>query len=166
MTFRHRIATRDDLPQIVDIYNATIPSRAVTADLEPVSVESREAWFAEHTADRRPLWVVEQETRIAAWLSFSDFYGRPAYARTAELSVYIHEAFRRRGLGSYLLLQALRTAPNIGVDTLIGFVYGHNGASLALFQKHGFAQWGFLPRVTVLDGVERDVLIFGRRASS
>ena len=40
-----RHAERDDLPRIVEIYNATIPSREVTADTEPVSVESRIAWF-------------------------------------------------------------------------------------------------------------------------
>ena len=30
--FRHRIATLDDLPAIVAIYNSTIASREVTAD--------------------------------------------------------------------------------------------------------------------------------------
>jgi L-amino acid N-acyltransferase YncA len=44
----HREATRADLPSIVEIYNATIPSRMVTADLEPVSVESRVHWFEQH----------------------------------------------------------------------------------------------------------------------
>ena len=49
MAFADRIATREDLPQIVAIYNATIPSRAVTADLEPVSVQSRVEWFDPRT---------------------------------------------------------------------------------------------------------------------
>jgi phosphinothricin acetyltransferase len=35
--------------------------------------------------------------------------------------------------------------------------------SLALFRKFGFEQWAHLPRVAVLDGVERDLLILGRR---
>src|SRR6266850_4538040 len=100
---RYRTAIRSDLPQIVEIYNSTIPSRIATADTEPVSVESRVHWFEEHTPDRRPLWVVEDAGRVAAWLSFSNFYGRPAYAKTTEVSVYVHEAFRKRGFGSYLL---------------------------------------------------------------
>ena len=32
-----RLATLDDLPAIVAIYNSTIAGRMVTADLEPVS---------------------------------------------------------------------------------------------------------------------------------
>ena len=82
---------------------ATIPSRMVTADTEPVSVASRVPWFAEHKPDFRPSWVVEEGNAILAWLSFSSFYGRPAYAKTAELSIYVHEDHRNRGLGSYLL---------------------------------------------------------------
>ena len=164
MKFAQRVATREDLPQIVAIYNATIPSRAVTADLEPVSVASRVRWFEEHSPDFRPLWVVDAEGQVAGWLSFSSFYGRPAYNKTAELSVYVHAGFRKRGIASYLLAQALDRAPGLGIDTLLGFIFGHNLGSLALFEKFGFARWGELPKVARLDGVERDLIIVGRRA--
>ena len=79
MSLPYRDATFDDLPAIVAIYNSTVPSRQVTADLEPVSIESRHAWFHAHGPNTRPLWVVEEAGRVIAWLSFSDFYGRPAY---------------------------------------------------------------------------------------
>ena len=163
MSWAHRQAAREDLPAIVEIYNATIPSRMVTADLEPVSVDSRVGWFEQHKPDCRPLWVATHEGRIAGWLSFSTFYGRPAYNKTAELSVYVGEAFRHRGLGSYFLAQAIAHAPAIAVDRLIGFVYGHNHPSLELFARFGFAKWGELPGVTLLDDIERDVIILGRR---
>lgn len=164
MSFTHRLAARDDLARIVEIYNATIPSRRATADTEPVSVESRVKWFEDHTPDFRPLWVVEVDGRVAAWLSFSLFYGRPAYNRTAELSVYVDESYRSLGLGSYLLTQAIGQAPSLGLDTLLGFIFGHNQASLRLFEKYGFERWGELPRVALLDRVERDLVIVGRRA--
>ena len=135
----------------------------VTADTEPVSVESRVSWFEEHTPAFRPLWVVEVEGQIAAWLSFSSFYGRPAYHKTAELSAYVHQLFRRRGIGSYLLTQALAQAPVLKVDTLLGFIFGHNEPSLALFRRFGFSRWGELPKVAALDGIERDLIIVSRR---
>jgi len=163
LTLAHRLAKREDLPQIVGIYNSTIPSRLVTADTAAVSVESRIQWFNEHRPDARPLWVVEVDGYICAWLSFSSFYGRPAYDRTAEISVYTHEAHRKQGLGSYLVAEALRHAPSLKVDTLLGFIFGHNAPSLALFAKFGFERWGILPKVATLDGVERDLVIVGRR---
>jgi len=158
-----RVATTADLPAIVAIYNATIPSRLVTADLEPVTVASREAWFAAHQRPQRPLWVLEREGAIAAWLSFSSFYGRPAYEGTAEVSVYVAESHRRQGLGAALVDEAVRRAPGFGLHTLLGFIFGHNAPSLALFEARRFARWGTLPRVAALDGIERDLVIVGLR---
>ncbi|MGV7246781.1 GNAT family N-acetyltransferase [Caballeronia sordidicola] len=163
MTLHFRDAVLDDLPGIVAIYNSTVPSRLVTADLEPVTVESRLAWFHAHGPNARPLWVVEENGAIVAWLSFSDFYGRPAYLRTAEVSIYLHEKTRGRGLGTQLLEAALERAPELGIDTLLGFVFGHNDPSLRLFRRFQFDVWGTLPRVAVLDGIERDLVILGRR---
>ena len=163
MSLSYRDATLDDLPAIVAIYNSTVPSRQVTADLEPVSVESRLAWFHAHGPAKRPLWVVEGEGRVIAWLSFSDFYGRPAYSHTAEVSIYLDEAARGKGLGKQLLAEALSAAPGLGINTVLGFIFGHNEASLRLFRGFGFGEWGALPRVAVLDGIERDLLILGRR---
>ena len=161
----HRIARFEDLPAIVDIYNSTVPSREVTADTEPISVESRHAWFAEHTPERRPLWIAEEDGRILGWLSYSNFYGRPAYAGTAELSIYIHESARRKGLGRYFLEHAIVHAPKLGVHTLLGFIFGHNEPSLRLFDRFGFERWALMPRVATLDGIERDLVILGKRVA-
>jgi len=158
-----RNAAIDDLPAIVEIYNAAIPGRMATADLDPVSVESRRAWFEEHSPDRRPLWVTEDADVICAWLSFQSFYGRPAYSATAELSVYVAPQAHRRGYGRILLQRALERAPDLGIKTLLGFIFGHNEPSLALFRGFGFEAWAHLPRVAELDGIERDLLILGRR---
>ncbi|MDO8767120.1 MAG: N-acetyltransferase family protein [Burkholderiaceae bacterium] len=163
--FSHRIANFKDLPAIVDIYNSTIASRQVTADTEPVSVESRHAWFYEHAPDRRPLWVVEDGEKIVGWLSFSNFYGRPAYSGTAELSIYLHENARGKGLGRYFLQEAIAYAPEIEVHTLLGFIFGHNTPSLNLFASFNFQIWANMPRVATLDGVERDLIIFGKRVN-
>jgi L-amino acid N-acyltransferase YncA len=166
MTLTYRDATLDDLPGIVAIYNSTVPSRLVTADLEPVSVESRLAWFHAHGPRARPLWVVEDGGKVIAWLSFTDFYGRPAYLRTAEVSIYLAESARGKGLGKQLLEAALAQAPSLGIDTVLGFVFGHNEPSLRLFRSFDFEPWGTLPRVAVLDGIERDLVILGRRMAA
>lgn len=159
---RTRSASIGDLPAIVAIYNSTIASRQATADTEPVSVESRVAWFNAHAPDRHPMWVVETDGRIAAWLSFSAFHARPAYDATAELSVYVHAAHRGQGIGSDLLERSLAAAPALGIETLVGLIFGHNTPSLKLFEKFGFGRWGHLPAVASLDGVRRDLVIVGR----
>ncbi|MGG1634680.1 N-acetyltransferase family protein [Paenibacillus sp. NRS-1760] len=156
-------AQLSDLGRIVDIYNSTIASRMVTADLEPATVASKKAWFDDHSPDFRPLWVLTIEGKIAAWFSFQSFYGRPAYNATAEISIYIAEEYRKLGLGTVLIQKAIEASPGLGINTLLGFVFGHNEPSLALLRKFGFEVWGHLPKVAVLDGVERDLVISGRR---
>jgi len=165
MTYSYRLARFEDLPAIVSIYNSTVPSRQVTADTEPVSVESRHAWFAEHTPDKRPLWVAEENGEIIGWLSYSNFYGRPAYSGTAELSIYLREDARGKGLGRFFLQEAIAFAPKIKVHTLLGFIFGHNTPSLKLFEAFGFERWANMPRVATLDGIERDLVILGKRVA-
>jgi L-amino acid N-acyltransferase YncA len=160
---RHRIATREDLARIVEIYNATVASRMVTADLEPVAVASRVKWFEEHSPNSRPLWVAQRDDEITGWLSFSSFYGRAAYDKTVELSVYVDERFRGQGIGAYLLGAAIAHAPSIRVDTLLGFIFAHNIPSIRLFEKFGFARWAHMPGVARLEDVERDLVIVGRK---
>src|SRR4029453_2890492 len=97
-----RDAREEDLPRIVAIYNEAIPGRRSTADTEPVSVSDRRGWFHDPPPSGRPLWVAEREAAIVGWLSFQDFYGRPAYGATAELSVYVSGAAQHSGVGRLL----------------------------------------------------------------
>src|SRR6185437_13877237 len=158
-----RNATINDLAAIVSIYNETIEGRMVTADLEPVSVESKMAWFEAHNHETRPLWVVEEGGKMIAWTSFQSFYGRPAYNGTAEVSIYITTAAQGKGLGKILLEKALAECLKLDIKNLLGFIFGHNLPSIHLFKKYGFEPWGHLPGVAVLDGVERDLVIMGRK---
>jgi phosphinothricin acetyltransferase len=161
-----RDARPADLPAIVDIYNAAIPGRLATADTEAVSVESRRPWFAAHAPATHPLWVWDDAGTLGGWLSLQAFYGRPAYRATAELSVYVAPSHQRRGVARGLVAHALERSAALGVTTLLGFVFGHNAPSLGLFSGFGFVRWGHLPRVAVLDGIERDLVILGRRVGS
>jgi phosphinothricin acetyltransferase len=156
-----RLARVADLTAIVGIYNASIPSRQSTADLEPVTVESRMAWFVMHDPKHRPIWVAEDATGVIAWLSFSDYYGRPAYDATVEVGVYVDPLAQGRGLAGRLLEQAIATAPSLGVRSLLWITFAINEASVKLARRYGFVEWGLLPRVTELEGIRRDIAILG-----
>ncbi len=163
MFLEFRNALTSDLPVIVDIYNTTIASRMVTADTTPVTVADREAWFHAHTPERRPLWMVELDGQTAGWVSLQSFYGRPAYNATVEISIYLHPDFRGKGLGKAILEYAISQCPNLGVQTLLGFIFAHNTPSLQLFEKMGFAEWAHLPDIAELDGIKRSLKILGRK---
>jgi phosphinothricin acetyltransferase len=156
-----RPATFGDLSRIVEIYNAAIPGRLSTADLEPVSVDSRLPWFRAHERSH-PLWVDQHDGTVAGWLGVQPFYGRCAYRTTVELSVYVAPERHRRGTGRALLDHLIRESEALGYRALVGFVFGHNEASLRLFAGAGFERWGVLPAVAQLEGLDRDLVIVGR----
>jgi len=158
-----RDAIESDLPAIVQIYNAAIPGRMSTADLQPVSLESRLSWYRAHSPNSLPIWVMESEQKIVGWLSFQLFYGRAAYQHTAEVSIYVAPDRQRCKIGQKLLQSAIMRSPQLQLKTLMGIIFAHNQPSLRLFEKFGFQQWGYLPKVAELDGVERDVIILGLR---
>jgi L-amino acid N-acyltransferase YncA len=158
-----RDATIEDLPTIIEIYNTSIPGRMATADLEPVTVESRIGWFTDHTPDLRPLWVLEVDDKIKAWFSFRSFYGRDAYRHTAEVSVYVSPDSHHKHLGTQLLTKALASTANLDLKTLVAFIFAHNEPSLNLFKKYDFQQWGYLPQIAELNGIDRDLVILGRQ---
>jgi L-amino acid N-acyltransferase YncA len=159
-----RHATEADLPVIVAIYNAAIPGRTATADTEPVTVESRRDWFAEHTPDRRPLWVVEIGGEVVAWVGLSSFYGgRPAYDATAEVSMYVAPAYQNRKLGRELLEYVIAQCPRLGVTTLLAMYFDHNDASRRLCAKLGFERCGHLQGIANLDGTARGLVIAALR---
>jgi L-amino acid N-acyltransferase YncA len=164
MTFRD--AHIDDLPRIVEIYNSTVAGRMVTADTEPVSVKSRLNWFNDHSSNKRPLWVIEEgENKIIGWVSFQSFYGRPAYDATAEISIYLDESVRGKGVGKKVLEHAIQSCDALKIKTILGYIFSHNEPSIKLFKTFGFQEWGKFPNIAVLDGIERSVTIVGKRLS-
>lgn len=166
MPYRHRLATREDLPSIVEIYNCAVLSRSSTCDLEPDSVASRQTWFDGADPRRRPIWVGYEQgspQMVTGYLSFEPFLnGRRGYDVTSDLAVYLHPDHRGRGQGSHLLREAIRHAPKLGVRTLATTILASNGHSIRLFRSCGFQEWGRLPRVADLEGAIHDVIVVGR----
>jgi L-amino acid N-acyltransferase YncA len=168
MRYVHRDAVAADLPRIVEIYNFAVATRECSCDLEPTTVAARQESFARHTPGHRPLWVAEDaganDGSVLGYLGFFHFMNeRPGYFITADLAIYLHPDFQRKGLGSYLLGQAIRHAPALGIEVLAATIFASNQSSISLFSKHGFERWGTMPRVARLEGTERDLVMVGRR---
>jgi len=159
-----RDATLEDLSEIVEIYNSTVPTRLVTADTEPVTVHSRMNLFNEHNKETRPLWIIQNKKNIIiGWVSFQSFYGRPAYQATVEISIYLDPSIRGKGIGKFVLEYSITKAQAFGVKTILGYIFAHNEPSLKLFRGLKFEDWGYFPNIAILDGIERGLRILGKR---
>ncbi len=160
-SFHIRLAQQSDLAAIVAIYNFTIPSRQVTADLHPVTVTQRQDWFDAHQGERFPLWVVENEQGVCGWMSLSPYYPREAYNISTEISMYIHPDYRHAGLGQLLFDYGMAYARTHDFHNILAVIFTHNEPSCRFFEKNGFQKWGLLPKICRLDDTLADIVIFG-----
>lgn len=153
-----RLATAADLPAINDIYNYYVPRSTCTYQLEPETIEARQAWFDHHPPDKYPVLVAEIGGRIAGWGSLSKFRERAAYSPTVEASVYIHHEVHRRGLGKLLLVELIERARAAGFHSVIGGASADQTASIALQESLGFRRIAHLVEVGYKFGKWLDVI--------
>ncbi len=155
-----RDATEEDLPAIVGIYNESIPGGAATADLKPITVESRREWFRDFDPERRPCWVAEEDGEILGCVYLRSFYGgRPAYDKTAEISTYLSADAQGKGLGTLLKEKMITECPRLGVENLLSFYFDHNEASKRINEKLGFETAGHLTEIANVFGEKRGLVI-------
>jgi L-amino acid N-acyltransferase YncA len=166
MDLHIRLADEADLPAIVAIYNQSIPGGWSTADTQPIAVADRVAWFRSFDPARRPIWVAEVAGTIAATVYLSSFYGgRPAYAATAEISVYIGSEYQRQGLGRRLKQWVIAQCPRLGITTLLSMHFDHNAATRRINDELGFEVVGHLRDIAVVQGQSRGLVIAAYRVN-
>lgn len=157
-----RPATIEDLEQLVDIYNQAIAVENQTAHTAPVDIESRWAWFYEHTADGQLLLAYMNEGAVLGYLTLSAHRpGRQALQHTKEVSIYLRKEFQNQGIGTALLEQAFFHCTSMGVDTLIAIILASNETSISFFKKHQFTEWGRLPHAAMIEGKRVDHVYLG-----
>jgi phosphinothricin acetyltransferase len=159
-----RLAGQGDLEAINRIYNQAVHQRFCTAHLERVGMEDRRRWFAGHDPVHFPVFVALEEENVAGWVSLGAYReNRQALAHVAELSYYVDELARGKGIGSGLLNHAIHVAPEYGFSVLIAILLNRNLVSIALLNKYGFAEWGRMPGIAKIDDQLADHLYFGLR---
>ena len=77
-----RVARREDLQQLLDIYNYEVVHGVATLDLQPKSLEEWGQWFDAHNIKNHPLLVAEQAGRVAGYASLSPYRSKEAYRST------------------------------------------------------------------------------------
>lgn len=157
-----RLAEASDLPAIVTIFNEAIAMRISVAFTQPVSIAERSAWFFAHTPLRYPIHVACQGSEVVARLSVSPYSERQAYDATAEISAYVRASVQRGGIASALLAHAAAAARAVGITRLVARIFGSNAKSIAFFERRGFERWGCLPKIGIVDGEPRDLIVYGK----
>jgi phosphinothricin acetyltransferase len=158
-----RLATRDDLPAILDIYNDAVLNTTATYDYEPSTMEHRAAWFDAHEQQRLPIFVaVNDDARVIGWSSLSQYRDRKGYQFTVENSVYVAAAERGRGVGTLLMPPLIESAESLGLRAIIAAIDAENRSSIRLHARFGFLEVGNFKQVGFKFGRWLDVVYMQR----
>jgi phosphinothricin acetyltransferase len=157
------IAIRDlrpgDWSEVSRIYAEGIATHNATFETE---VPSWDDWNAAHLAGHRLVAAAEGE--VVGWIALAPVSRRACYRGVAEVSAYVAEEARGRGIGAALLERLIESAEAGGIWTLETGVFPENAPSLALLKRFGFREVGVRERIAQQDGVWRDVVLLERRS--
>jgi L-amino acid N-acyltransferase len=141
-----RKATLSDLKAITDIYNEAILNTVATFDTTPKTLDEQKTWFEKHGPKYQVLVAVEAKT-IVGWASLSQWSDRCAYAETGEISAYVREEYRGKGVGRKLSEAILKAGKDAGLHTVIARMVASNEGSIHLAASLGFKPIGVMREV-------------------
>ena len=148
-----------DWPAVAAIYDEGIATGIATFEK---TVPPYEAWDMAHLKTCR--FVAAERDTIMGWAALSPVSGRCVYGGVAEVSVYVSQAARGKGVGIALLQKLIRESEAEGLWTLQSGIFPQNSGSIRLHEKAGFRFIGKRERIAKLDGTWYDNLLFERRS--
>ncbi len=150
-----RSAEKKDIPTINEIFNFAILNTNYNLSTTPRSLSDAEMWFKEHTEKGYPIIVAECSGVVIGWASLSPFRSFSGYDSTAEVSIYVSDNYRHKGVGTTLLNTLVSMSKKF--HCLIAVITEHNWASIALHSKCGFAANASLKEVGFKNGKFVDI---------
>ena len=141
-----RPVTLADSEAIRDIYAPYVENTAITFEYEVPSVQEFQDRITQ-TTQTHPYFVVEEEGQVLGYAYASSYYNRAAYDWTCELSIYLHEDARGKGIGSQLYEALEEALTKRGFLRFLACIALPNEASIAMHQKRGYTQVAHFPKV-------------------
>jgi phosphinothricin acetyltransferase len=136
-----RLASLRDDSALAAIYAPVVASTAISFELVAPGAADMRARLAAQPATK-PWIVAELDGAVGGYAYASDFRGRPAYRFGVEVTVYVAEAARRRGVGLALYRSLLGLLAAQGYRRAFAGIALPNDASIALHRAVGFTEAG------------------------
>ena len=152
-----RSIAKDDVFACLSIYNYEVEHGVATLDLEPRTLEEWHEWYNAHSDEHHPIIVGTIDDVVVGYASLSPYRLKDAFKSTIELSIYIHQEYRGKGVASKLMAHILEHAKSTDtLHTVVSVITAGNAASTALHERFGFTYCGLTPQVGFKHGKYQD----------
>ena len=132
-----RMATLEDAAEIYAIYEPYILNTTVTFEYDRIPIEDFKKRM-EGVMKKYPWLVYEENGKILGYAYASNFHTRAAYAWDSELSIYLKDTCRGKGIGTALYNRLLELLEKQGIYTVYAYISMPNPDSIAFHEKYGF----------------------------
>ncbi len=149
----------EDWPAVEEIYRQGIATGNATFETETPGWEK---WNAGHHPHSR--LVARDQRQVLGWAALSPVSIRLVYAGVSEVSIYVADTARGKGVGKALLTTLIEHSELNGIWTLQAGIFPENAASISLHRSCGFREVGRREKIGHLKGVWRDVVLLERRS--
>lgn len=148
-----------DWKEVSRIYSEGIATGIATFETQAPTYAQ---WDKAHTEHCR--LIAEQDGEIMGWAALSPVSSRCVYGGVGEVSVYISNKSRGKGVGKLLMEHLIKESEKAGYWTIQSGIFPENTASIKLHEKVGFRYIGKRERVGKIHGVWKDNLLFEKRS--
>ncbi len=148
-----------DWKSVAAIYAEGIATGVATFE---TNIPTYESWDKAHLQTCR--LVATKDDSILGWAALSPVSSRCVYGGVAEVSVYVSQSSRGKGIGKQLLMHLIQQSEEEGIWTLQSGVFPTNHGSIKVHKAVGFRQIGIRERVGKLKGKWMDNVLFERRS--
>ena len=121
-----------------------------------------EEWNNGHFHESRI--IAKEGEMILGWAALTPVSGRCVYAGVAEVSVYVSDKARGKGLGKQLLQKLIEESEANNIWTLQAGIFPENIASIKIHEASGFRILGTRERIGQMNGKWRDTILMERRS--
>jgi len=153
--------THTDYESVSKIYVQGIESGLATFETESPSWE---VWNAKHHKNFRFVAEDEDSNKILGWVALLPVSDRNVYRGVSELSIYVSNAHKGKGVGKALMEKMIDNSEANGIWTIQVGIFPENKVSIALHKKFGFVEVGIRRKIGKMNNEWKDVLLMERRS--
>ncbi len=164
-----RPATTSDLPAIVEIYNALIPTTTITWTESLQTLSERTAWFQRQTEAGHVTLVAEENQVIVGFSAYGHFRGAGnwhGYRHTVEHTIHVAKPWWGKGVGRQLVENLIEYATSSGMHTMVAGIDSDNVESIHFHERLGFVVTGRMPEIGTKFGRWLDLVLMQRTLNS
>jgi L-amino acid N-acyltransferase YncA len=123
-----------------------------------------EEWDKAHIESSR--LIALDNGQMVGWTALTPVSSRCVYGGVAEVSIYVADSARGKGVGKILLKELIASSEAGNFWTLQAGVFPENIASIKIHEASGFRVIGKREKIGQMDGIWRDTILLERRSKT